>query len=485
MHAGSSIPSDYKDSMRWPNVGSERAAPMTWKPRSLLRCTRAALILALALPLTACAGWLDRSKSEQERTRRFFSQLQLGVMGFADRYVDTVSRACTRAQSEEPVDSQLRYRLMNFQIKQAMAAVQIAAGPDPNINAVDMVVLASLTRKSVTRNLREPMGNKAEPINEAFARLEKGAWALVDFLTPAQQADLRRRLAAWPSNATSLDTVAFNRLADLAKIGGPPANEQGAENSILGLIAVDPLAKLNPAVRELERSRILGERAIYYPGRMPMLLDLQARASAAAVADMPETRLVLTTASSLGESSALLDKTISMLPETFSKERDATIQQILAAMEQQQGTVGQLLVEVRQSLEAGHGASDSLQGVLDRVEALLGRLKVGEPSESGAVLGRPFDITEYTQAAATVGDTTKQVQTLVSMLERDAPAATLVGDAMRAHAERVIDHVFERVIQAIGVLFVAALLIVLTARLLGRSQSPRQATGTSAGENVR
>ena len=49
-------------------------------------------------------------------------------MGFADRYVDTVSRACTRAQSEKAIDSRLRYRLMDFQIKQAMAAVQIAAG---------------------------------------------------------------------------------------------------------------------------------------------------------------------------------------------------------------------------------------------------------------------------------------------------------------------------------------------------------------------
>ena len=96
-----------------------------------------------------------------------------------------------------------------------------------------MVVLASLTRKSVTRNLPEIIGTKAEPMIEAFARLEKGAWSLVDFLTPAQQADLRRRLAAWPPNAASLDTVAFNRLADLAKAGGLPANEESAENSIL------------------------------------------------------------------------------------------------------------------------------------------------------------------------------------------------------------------------------------------------------------
>jgi hypothetical protein len=108
------------------------------------------------------------------------------------------------------------------------------------------------------------MGSKAQPIIETFARLEKGAWLLVDFLNPAQEADLRRRLAAWTPDAASLDSVAFNRLADFAEASGLSANERSAPNSILALIGVDPLAGLRPAVREMERSRILGERAIYY-----------------------------------------------------------------------------------------------------------------------------------------------------------------------------------------------------------------------------
>jgi hypothetical protein len=162
----------------------------------LLRCIRAALILALALQLAACASLLDRSTSKREKAQLLESQLQLRVMRFADGYVDAVSRASARVQSEA-IDSRLRYRLVDFQIKQATAAVQIAAGPNPNINAVDMVVLASLTRASVAHNLPKVIGSKAQPIIETFARLEKGAWLLVDFLTPAQQADLRRRLAAW------------------------------------------------------------------------------------------------------------------------------------------------------------------------------------------------------------------------------------------------------------------------------------------------
>ena len=106
------------------------------------------------------------------------------------------------------------------------------------------------------------------------------------------------------------------------------------------------MAGLRPAVREIQRSRILGERAIYYAERTPMLLDLQTRTLTAALADMPESRSVLASVDRVGDSAATLAETAAALPETFSKERDATIQQLVAAMEKQQGTMKELLVEV-------------------------------------------------------------------------------------------------------------------------------------------
>ncbi|HZJ15249.1 MAG TPA: hypothetical protein VFD27_09380, partial [Chthoniobacteraceae bacterium] len=441
---------------------------------------RTALILALALQLVGCAMILKRSTPKQEEAQRSESQLQLRVMRFADGYADAVSRACAQAQSEA-TDSRLRYRLVDFQIKQATAAVQIAAGSNPSINAVDMVVLASLTRASVAHNLTEVMGSKAQPLIETFARLEKGAWYLVDFLTPAQHADLSRRLAAWAPDAASLDSVAYNRLADFAKASGLPGDEQSPASSVLALIGADPLAGLHPGVREIQRSRILGERAIYYAERTPMLLDLQTRALSAAVVDMPEARSVLATAFRIGESAALFAETTAKLPETFSKEREATIEQLLTAMEQQQGTMKELVVEIRQSLEAGHDASDSIQRVLDTVRSL----KVAEPPPPGSVPGRPFDVTEYTQAAETIGDAAKQLEALFASVNSDVPAATHLGEIMRDHGEYLIDHLYDRVIRAFGVLFIGVLLIVLASRLLVAHLRRRAERRTSAGGNVR
>jgi hypothetical protein len=434
---------------------------MCWR-----RLLKRGAFVVLPLVLTACASWLDRSTPEQEKARSFETQLQLRVMRYADGYMDAVVRVGGRLQSEA-ADSSLRFRLLDFQVKQSTAAIQIAAGPNPRINAVDMVVLASLTRATVASNLPPILGAKADPVIETFGRMEQGAWSLVDFLTPAQKSDLKRRLDAWAPNAASLDSVAFNRLADFSRASGLPDDDAKSGDSILVLIGADPLSGLNPALQEVQRSRILAERAIYYAERTPMLFDLQSRAISAAVADMPESRSLLATSNRVGESAARLVDTAAQMPTVLSKEREAAIKQLFASMEAQQGTMRELLTEVRQSLDAGRGASDSVQGVLDRTDALMRLMKVGEPAPPGSVPGRPFDINEYTRTAQALGDTTRELQKLMSLFEHDLPAASQLGDMLRGKAEAVVDHLFKRVVEAFAMLFVGVLLIVLVSRLLG------------------
>jgi hypothetical protein len=73
----------------------------------------------------------------------------------------------------------------------------------------------------------------------------------------------------------------------------------------------------------------------------------------------------------------------------------------------------------------------------------------------------PFGITEYTQAAATIDDARKELQTLAIMLGYAPLAATRFGDAMREHAEHLIDYLTKRVIEALGLLFAGVPLIAL------------------------
>ena len=99
--------------------------------------------------------------------------------------------SCVRVQSEA-TDSRLRYRLVDFQIKQAQRLP--CKSPPVPIPTSTLWTWWCSPRSPANRSPTtcQVVGSKAQPIIETFARLEKDAWSLVDFLTPAQQADLRR-----------------------------------------------------------------------------------------------------------------------------------------------------------------------------------------------------------------------------------------------------------------------------------------------------
>ncbi|WP_374510139.1 hypothetical protein [Niveibacterium sp.] len=420
-------------------------------------------LLAAAL-LCGCASWFGRNDAQQEALKRAESQMQQRVMRYADGYMDGVALA-VRAVEEHALDTHSRRLLNDFQVKQSTAAVQIASGPNARINALDMLILATLTRHAVEQRLPPILGKSASPVVDAFGKLETNAWVLVDFLSPAQRDDLRDKLEAWKKTANSLDSVAFNRLADFARASGQLTASDGVDDSIYGMIGFDPFAGLSPAVKEIEQSRLLAERAIYYAQRSPMLLDLQTRSLSSALADMPESRTMLATSTRVGDAAAKMAETAALMPGTLSSEREAAIRQMFAALQQQQGTMTAMLIELRQSLEAGRAASDSVHGVVQSTDALLARLKVGEPPPPNAPPpGRPFNITEYTAAAAALGDTAQQIQSLVLLLEKDTPAAMKLAESARAQGEVLIDHLFKRLIQAFGVLFLGVLVIVVASR---------------------
>ena len=63
-----------------------------------------------------------------------------------------------------------------------------------------------------------------------------------------------------------------------------------------------------------------------------------------------------------------------------------------------------------------------------------------------------------------LGDSAQQIQSLVMLLEKDTPAAMKLAEAARAQGEVLIDHLFKRLTQAFGVLFLGVLVIVVASR---------------------
>ena len=92
---------------------------------------------------------------------------------------------------------------------------------------------------------------------------------------------------------------------------------------------LDPLAGLDPTAAAIEETRELGERAMYYTQRMPMLLSWQVEVLAYQLAGQPESQQVLNDADRLATSADIFAQTAQQLPQLVNDQRQAAIQQIL------------------------------------------------------------------------------------------------------------------------------------------------------------
>ena len=102
-------------------------------------------LMMLASSLLAGCGSLEQFLPGQGEARRAAEQshdLQLRVMRFADEYAGRTKEALLDFQGS-PED---RVRAQTWKLQQIQAAYTIASGPNPVSNALEMVVLASLSR---------------------------------------------------------------------------------------------------------------------------------------------------------------------------------------------------------------------------------------------------------------------------------------------------------------------------------------------------
>ena len=94
------------------------------------------------------------------------------------------------------------------------------------------------------------------------------------YLTPEQVAQLHVLVKEWRDQHPGQRLVGGARLADFTH----HAQDDAADNSpgnIFGLVGLDPFTGLDPAVRQVEESRVLAERMFFYMQYMPMLLSWQ------------------------------------------------------------------------------------------------------------------------------------------------------------------------------------------------------------------
>jgi hypothetical protein len=127
-----------------------------------------------------------------------------------------------------------------------------------------------------------------------------------------------------------------------------------------------------------------------------------------------------------------------------------------------------LLNDMQTTLATGSETAVAVNSAVEALDKLMARFPRREPGAEPAV-GRPFDITEYTAAAAEFTGTARQLTALLEALGREGVpvAAAVAGGAEAGRA--LVDHLFWRAL-LLGLLLIAA---ALSAALAYRSLASR------------
>jgi uncharacterized protein YukE len=426
------------------------------------------LVLCGAL-LSGCAmtnRWF-RDTAAEERAAELL-QVQLAVMRFADEYVARVTERVNVFQraTDDPAE---RLAAQTWLVSQATGAFTIASGPNPELNAIDMLVFATLSRLVIEDHwVGDVYGERAAGLLTVHRALEDRIWnysALL--LSQAQNDELRSSIEAWHRENRLGRAVPFIYLEDFALATSGMRTGGTSSTSIFSFLGIDPLSNLDPAVRELAQSRQLAERAVYYGQRVPQLISMETQRLAFELAVTPESVRLLDSVGRIGGAAQATSELAADLPALLSAERAALIDQLTGVYDERQEQLQAMVVELRSTLEAGGATSDSVRETVAALDALMAGFERRAASASGSP-SRPFDVTEYTEALRQMGDTAQRLQALLSQVDSKAPALTQVSDGAANRLASLVDHIYWRLVQLALLLVAASVLGALAYRAIVR-----------------
>lgn len=436
-------------------------------------------------------------------------RVQTEVMDFAD---DMMVRLAEAMDQIEVLPLSMDARVAAHRLKYTIAhgATLIASAQNPRIALVDMLVMITLQRALIERDMTAGFfGTETGRLRTMFEQSERQIRTLAErSLTPEQLAEIDRLIAAWLEENPGRRYAAYVRFSEFAAARQTTTvgAQSGRPSNVLGFLFIDPLSGLDPTTREIEQARLFAERAMFSLQRMPVLLSWQAELLFIDTMGEPEVRDVLDSVARVTASAQQITTEMMAIREELpmmvaqeradaleqaagllATERQAAIEQALAGLRaereatiaqlaSEQERLGSVLTELRQAVEASTVLSDSVRETTDSFSALAGQLRLDEPKDPDA---EPFRIQNYTEA---IRETTVAAREL-SELTRSLASATspdLLEErlviieqrlvAAENSASRLLDRAFRLGMTLVVVLVVGLALVVLLSSRLRRGR---------------
>lgn len=427
----------------------DNVLPLIWGmlrniPKSLLP----APIMLLLAALVGCAhihnsshqAWTSLNSpgneaapgSDREPTQ---AQVREDVVRFASSYFAMLSQAFDSVERAARTPEE-RLMVADPRVKYCNAVIQIATGPRPEANLLDMVVLATLLH-DVMKDYWVPQvyGANGKPLLAATEEGKQEIWSLAaTILTPAQQRSLGDLIARWRAQHQDQVYVAEVRLQSFAQEFGVDSVAP-LEHSVL-------LPEVAEATRSVDETRLLGERLLLYLQEAPALFQMEAQLGESQIAAQRETKDLLNSINAFSQAADSVAKSVETMPADIAAERRAAIEQLMtavaaerrqaldqvfdrfkaeekvlfASLKDSQRPSQELLGETRATVATGLQLVNQVNRSLDAFDRLA--LKMGWQSANSP----PFEIQDYQKAAEQLGQTARDL-TVLTRESRDTISA--------------------------------------------------------------
>jgi hypothetical protein len=201
------------------------------------------------------------------------AELQQALQRIATQFQSRIGQISLYAHEGASVQRQ------DLVLRQALlyqsSSLDIATGPEPEVNLLDMAVFAHLSAATLKSYwTSERLGDASRAFSDAFEGLERDVRRLVErVLRPEQRALLQRLIDDWEAQNPDQRVVEGIRFVSFGRVAGEAADERG--NAARGL-----LSSVKSATQAADRALLLAERALFLSQRVPFLLRAHARLGA-------------------------------------------------------------------------------------------------------------------------------------------------------------------------------------------------------------
>jgi hypothetical protein len=429
----------------------------TWKLKACL------VTVVIVLAVVGCETTQKVPDNEEEKiaelhvgigyqkTEELISQL----MGFADAHAARTYRSYDELK-QTTSNPEIRKWAYHAQIENISRTYIIATESNTAAALLDMVASIQLTRTYIEKRIvPELLGEEGKDVLTVHQESEEQIWRIAKtVLTEDQQKQLRNLIEMfWETNQDDR-YLGLAQFTDLTRQSG-----KDGSFSILGLVGLNPTSGLEPAAREIYGLRMFAERTFFLMKRMPPILlwrveDLMSRQS---------------------------EEITTMIAEKVSSERES----IMRDLEDQESRIQGLLKDVRATLTAADVLAQSLNVTTQTVDMFVSQFSDDEgdtpPLDQSEQLradeeeGEPFDITEYTEAATRLSETTRELNELVAGVDKllsspalnqeESPLAPTINEATD-NAERLLDLAFKYALILILVILAGTPVVIIIYRVV-------------------